>query len=104
MQELRRLADYLYQSPDKIHMRDVFVKEIGDFMRDFFNGFRFVPDQKSPSLYNTQMVMRFFAYLVDHGVQVLETLQEAKNNDCYTYSFLNDKFRRGIDIHTQVSV
>ena len=102
MHELRRLADYLYQNPDKTHMRDVFVKEIGDFMRDFFNGFRFVPDQKSPSLYNTQMVMRFFAYLVDHGVEVLETLLEAKKNDRYSYSFLSMKLDDGLDIHTQV--
>ena len=102
IQELRRLANYLYQSPEQAHMRDVFVQETGEFMRDFFNGFRFVRDQKSPTLYNTQMVMRFLAYLVKHGAEALETLQEAKKNDRYTYSYLTMELREGIDTHTQV--
>ena len=111
--ELRRIAAYYAKRDEKLASsgwEEDFVDEMTQFMKEYFNGFRFHMVKKGkevPAMYNTQQSISFFAMLMKEGPRPsLEVLREAKLEHVADAKMrlrkLKALFGTGIDTHTQV--
>ena len=110
--ELHRIAAYhtsgAKDSADNSWERP-FLEEMAQFMKEYFNGFRFHQAKKGikvPAMYNTQQSVAFFRMLTKEGASALDTLHDAQQglvgDAKMRLNTLLGLFGSGIDTHTQV--
>ena len=110
--ELQRIAKYhtsCAEDPTDASWEGPFVEEMTQFMKEYFNGFRFHQAKKGstvPAMYNSQQLMSFFTMLTEQGKAALVKLHKIKaglvGNSKLRLEALTDAFGSGIDMHTQV--
>jgi len=110
--ELRRIAAYHTSralGPPDNSWEAPFLEEMAQFMKEYFNGFRFHQAKKGikvPAMYNTQQSVAFFRMLTKEGASALDTLHDAQQglvgDAKMRLNTLLGLFGSGIDTHTQV--
>ena len=109
--ELRRIAAYHAKHDGNLASsgpwEEDFVDEMTQFMKEYFNGFRFHMAKKGkevPAMYNSQLAISFFAMLMKKGPRSLEVLRKAKLEHVADAKMhlhkLKALFGTGIDTHT----
>ena len=110
--ELRRIAAYHAKHDGNLASsgpweEDLLVDEMAQFMKEYFNGFRFHMAKKGkevPAMYNSQLAISFFAMLMKKGPRSLEVLRKAKLEHVADAKMhlhkLKALFGTGIDTHT----
>jgi hypothetical protein len=110
--ELRRIAAY-HTSRSKVPRGNSwevpFIDEMVQFMKEYFNGFRFHQAEDGvnvPAMYNTQQSVAFFRMLTKEGPSALNKLHNAQEGLVHDAKIrlnaLLGLFGSGIDTHTQV--